>query len=114
MTDHPTQSLPHRKEDLMHTTKRYFLIAGALAPLAAALAGTAKAAEPSCGADLSLSQKNRRRALGYADVSSDPKRRCSLCTYFTAGDGGCGGCQMQGGSSVNASGTCNFFVAKPG
>jgi len=96
----------------MRTTKRGFLIASCLAPLAAVLAPSAKAAETACGADLSLSQKNRRRALGYVDASPDPKTKCSLCTYYTPGEGGCGTCQMQGGGAVSAGGLCKFFVAK--
>jgi hypothetical protein len=97
----------------MHTPRRQFLIACGLAPFAAALAGIAKAAEPACGGEVPLSQKNRRRTLGYLEESTQPQRRCGLCTYFTAGEGGCGTCQMLSGGAVNANGVCNYFVARP-
>lgn len=81
-------------------------------PLALGLAGRAEADQPGCGGTLSMSQQNRRRALGYVEVSGDEKRRCGLCTYFSGEDAGCGACQMLSGSLVSINAVCNSFVAR--
>jgi hypothetical protein len=82
-------------------------------PLALLVAGGAKAQAPTCydPAALPLSQKNRRRSLGYAEASSDPARHCSACSFFTAGDAGCGTCGLLGGP-VNAGGVCSSFAPR--
>jgi len=94
-------------ENLM-LNRRKLLILGSLLPMA--LPGIV-AAEPTCGGALSMSQKNRRRALGYLDVSNDPKRRCGLCSYFSEAEPGCGKCQMLSGGAVTNNSVCNSFVA---
>ncbi|HMO68502.1 MAG TPA: high-potential iron-sulfur protein [Novosphingobium sp.] len=84
--------------------------AGAAAPvLAAGGAAPASCADP---AVLPLSQRSRRRSLGYAEPGPDPARRCSGCAFFTAGEGDCGTCQMLTGGPVSAGGTCNSFARK--
>jgi hypothetical protein len=93
----------------MQGTRRKFIGGAVLAALLPSMARAA-AAEPNCGGELPLSQRNRRRALGYVDVSEDGRRQCGLCTYFAGTEGGCGACQMLSGSSVNARGACNSFV----
>lgn len=96
----------------MIPTRRRFLAAGAIASLAFGFGPAARAVAPSCGVDLPLTQKNRRRALGYLEASGDEKRRCRLCAFFSGEDGSCGACQMLSGSLVNANAVCNSFVAK--
>ena len=96
----------------MRSTRRIFVAAAVLAPLAA-LAGPATAADARCGGELPLSQKNRRRALSYVEPSGDAKRRCGLCTYFSAEAGPCGACQMLSGNLVSQDGLCNAFVPRP-
>jgi hypothetical protein len=104
--------LAERKEIHMSMPRRRFIAACCLVPVGAVLAQAAVAADAACGGAMSLSQRNRRRALNYLDVSADPARHCGLCTYFTAGEGGCGACQMLSGGAVNATGVCNSFTAK--
>lgn len=84
---------------------------GAAAPAlaAGAPAGPAACADP---AALPLSQRSRRRSLGYVEPAPDAARRCGGCAFFTAGEGGCGSCQMLTGGPVSASGTCNSFAPK--
>jgi hypothetical protein len=98
----------------MNPTRRNFVILAGMAPLALA-AGRALAAEAAAcydPASLPLSQKNRRRSLGYVDASLDPKRHCSACAFFTAGQGTCGYCQLLTGGPVNAGAVCNSFAPK--
>ena len=79
----------------------------------AALAQSAPAAcyDP---AALPLSQKTRRRSLGYTDASPDAAKRCGRCAFFIAGQGDCGGCQLLGAAPVSAAGVCNSFAPKAG
>lgn len=82
---------------------------------AAAACGQAGAQAPAICTDpasLSLSQRNRRRALGYVLPSADPQKHCSACTFFTASGGSCGSCQMLSGAAVEAMAACNSFARK--
>lgn len=103
----------------MDTSRRQFLTRAALGSLALAAAARASAAEPAPAtcvdpASLPLSQKNRRRSLGYVDNSADANRRCGVCAFYVAGQGGCGTCQILSGGPVSASGVCTSFARKPG
>jgi len=62
---------------------------------------------------LPLSQRSRRRSLGYLDVSSDPAKRCAGCSFFKNSAQGCGTCQMLSGGPVNAGAVCNSFAPAP-
>lgn len=93
--------------------RRHFLQIVGLAPLAL-LAGRAIAADaPACydPAALPLSQKSRRRSLGYLDRSVDPAKHCSLCSFFTASQPGCGTCSLLNGP-VTAESVCDSFAPK--
>jgi hypothetical protein len=95
------------------TTRRNFLAIAGTVPIA--LAGLATAAQAATCYDpnaLSLTQKSRRRALAYVDVSTDPKKKCELCSFFTAAEPGCGKCQLLSGGPVNAGGVCRSFAPK--
>lgn len=100
----------------MTRSRRNFLGLAAGAPLMLLAAGRARAADaPACydPATLPFSQKNRRRSLGYVDLSSDPGKRCSACAFFTAATpASCGTCQLLGGGPVRAEAVCNSFAAK--
>lgn len=100
----------------MELNRRNLLAAAALAPLGVFAARSSRAAEePACydAAGLTLSQRNRRRSLGYAEISGDPKKTCAGCAFFTAAaQGGCGTCQLLTGGPVNAGAVCNSFAAK--
>jgi hypothetical protein len=90
--------------------RRFLAFAAGSVPLALLAAGSAHAQAPACydPAGLPLSQKNRRRSLGYAEVSGDPAKHCSACSFFTAGETGCGTCGLLGGP-VNAGAVCSSF-----
>ncbi|MCB2076272.1 MAG: high-potential iron-sulfur protein [Novosphingobium sp.] len=89
--------------------RRSLLAIGLLAPFV--LTHTAKA-QTTCVGSLSMSDRNRRRALGYVEASKSRDRRCGLCTFFTATEGACGTCQMLSGQPVDAAAVCNSFVVK--
>jgi hypothetical protein len=97
----------------MTTSRRNFLGLAAAAPIAA-LAATSRAAGPAPAAcydpaTLPLSQKNRRRSLGYVEASTDPKKRFTAA----AANANCGTCQILTGGTVNAGSVCTSFAAKP-
>jgi hypothetical protein len=98
----------------MNVNRRRFLrfaaIAGATS--AAAITGAAQAAQCYDAATLPLSQKNRRRSLGYVEVTADQSRGCAGCAFFTSADAGCGKCAMLN-SIVAPGASCNSFVARP-
>ena len=60
------------------------------------------------GADVAL-----RKSVEYTDFSSDDKKTCRGCTFFKAGTGGCGTCQILSGR-VSTAGHCTTWSAKPG
>jgi High potential iron-sulfur protein len=100
----------------MTTTRRNFLgQTGILVGLACAVrGGGAVAADAACvdPATLPLSQRNRRRAIGYVEASTDPKKRCGICAFFKASSSGCGTCQLLSGGTVNSNGVCTSFAPK--
>lgn len=95
----------------MNRSRREFVGLAALSPLVVLGARGALAAcfDP---AALPLSQRNRRRALGYINPSPQSQRRCGLCNFFTAGATGCGTCQLLSGGPVEAGAVCNSFAPK--
>lgn len=97
----------------MKTTRRQ-LLGFAVAGVPVAIALGAAGARAACldPATLPLSQKNRRRSLGYVEAATDPARRCQGCAFFTPATDGCGKCQMLD-ATVNAGATCNSFVPRP-
>jgi len=97
----------------METSRRDILALAGIAPLML-LAGRAAAADTVCydPASLSLTQKNLRRSVAFVEVSTDPKRHCGLCAFFTAGKSNCGTCQIMSGSPVTAGGVCTSFAPK--
>ncbi len=98
----------------MERSRRQFLAIAGLAPVALLAASTARADTALCydpSAAL-LADKNRRRSLGYIDVSGDEKRRCGHCAFFTASQGTCGTCQLMTGAPVSAGAVCKSFAPK--
>jgi hypothetical protein len=96
------------------TNRRRFLGLAAATPLVAlGVASAARAQTAACYSPdaLPLSQKSRRRSLGYVETSGDPKKHCALCSFFTASQPACGSCTLLGGA-VNAGAVCNSFSAK--
>ncbi|MEO6717650.1 MAG: high-potential iron-sulfur protein [Novosphingobium sp.] len=101
----------------MNGSRRNFLALAAGAPLALLAASRTRAADaPACyyPATLPFTQKNRRRSLGYVEISTDAKKHCGACSFFTASTAsGCGTCQLLSGGPVRADAVCNSFAAKP-
>lgn len=87
------------------------LVATAI-PLAALGATSAWAAVCYDPASLPLSQKNRRRSIGFMEIATDPARRCAGCAFFTAAEEGCGKCLMLN-AAVNAGASCGSFAPRP-
>lgn len=98
----------------MNHDRRRFLAAAAVAvPVAAlGLGGIAHAAACYDPATLPASQKSRRRALAYVEVSPDPVKKCGACAFFTAKAAGCGACALLSGGPVDAGGVCRSFAPK--
>lgn len=100
----------------MSLSRRSLLGIAAVSPLAALASAGAFAADAAVCYDparLPLSQRNRRRSLGYVDVSATAGKNCAGCAFFTAASQpGCGTCQLLSGGPVNASGLCTSFGAK--
>lgn len=96
-----------------HRRRRFLAFAAASVPFAVLAHAGARAQAPACydPAALPLSQKNRRRSLGYAEASDDPARHCSICSFFTAGAAGCGTCGLLNGP-VNAGAVCASFAPR--
>jgi hypothetical protein len=95
----------------MTLDRRRFLTYAAIgAPVAALGAAGAKAAcyDP---AALPLSQRNRRRSLGYVEAATDPAKRCAGCAFFTANATDCGACALLN-AQVNAGASCSSFAAR--
>ncbi len=91
--------------------RRFLALAAAGAPLALLGIGTAQAAACYDPAALPLSQKNRRRSLGYVEASTDPAKRCAGCAFFTAGAADCGTCALLSGP-VDAGAVCSSFAPR--
>lgn len=100
----------------MPDSRRNFLAMAAIVPVAIFAAGSARAVDAACynPSALPLSQKNRRRSIGFEETSTNPKERCELCAFYTATKGDCGTCQMLSGGPVNAKGLCRSFAQKSG
>ena len=98
---------------MMTATRRNFLALAGSAPFAAlALGSAAQAAVCYDPNTLPLTQKNRRRSLGYVPVSTDPVKKCAGCAYFTATEPGCGKCTLMSGGPVDAPGVCRSFAPR--
>jgi hypothetical protein len=93
--------------------RRFLALAAVGVPFAALAVGSARAQTPACydPAALPLSQKNQRRSLGYVEVSTDPAKHCSGCSFFTAGTPDCGKCMLLN-APVNAGALCSSFAPK--
>jgi len=100
----------------MNNDRRGFLALAGLSPIVL-LGVRAAAAEPALCYDpaaLPLSQKSRRRSVGFLDKSNDAAKHCSICNFFTAAAPGCGTCTILGGGPVSIGSVCNSFARKAG
>lgn len=82
---------------------------------AAALQSAAAAAEPACfnPEALPASQKNMRNSLNFRIASSDPKKKCGSCAFFTPqGSAGCGVCTLLSGGPVLSGSVCDSWAPR--
>lgn len=63
-------------------------------------------------ATLPAGQKNMRKSIGFQEQSSDPKKHCATCTFFTAKGASCGTCALLSGGAVNPTSVCASWAAK--
>lgn len=101
----------------MDRSRRRFIAMAGFAPFALAAARSAHAGDSAAACydpnTLPLSQKSRRRSMGYVEASADPAKTCGGCAFFTAAQGTCGNCQLLTGGPVNAGAYCTSFAPKP-
>ena len=88
-----------------------------LAVAAPLLVATTKARAQDAAACVNLdalpaSQKSMRRSLGFKAQSTDPKKRCGTCAFFTAAAAGCGKCQLLSGGAVAQASVCDNWAGK--
>ena len=100
----------------MNKSRRNLVVAAAKIPLLLTVVGAvARAADESPCVDLDslpASQKSMRRSLGFKAASTDPKKRCGLCVFFTASASNCGTCGLLNGGAVTTSSVCDSWAAK--
>ncbi len=78
-------------------------------------AGAASAREVAACVDLDAlpaGQKSMRRSLGFKLETTDPRKRCGTCAFFTPGAGACGKCQLLSGGAVAATSICDNWTGK--
>jgi hypothetical protein len=78
-------------------------------------AGTSASAGGTVCANLSAmtdAEQGTRKALNYMEASPNPSQVCAGCSFFHAGGGTCGTCDMFSGGPVNSHGHCNSWSAK--
>lgn len=99
----------------MKATRRDVLLgAGTSSAVLFAAPALAATAEPACP-----DPKNpppaiaaQRRGLNYVEPSTNPKKRCGLCFWWTATSGGCGKCGLMGGNPTSMNGVCSSFAPR--
>ncbi len=103
-------------------TRRVFLARGGVAVGLAAVAPTILAA---CGKEeeglncasppgMTPDERAKRGQFNYLEAAADPARKCSACTFFSAGaqaTNACGPCTL-GLGAVNPNGTCDSFAPR--
>lgn len=100
----------------MNSSRRNLILMTLIAPLAGLVTRRANATDARCydPATLSLSQKSRRRTLGYVDKSTNATKRCDICAFYKKTTGECGSCDLLSGGAVAASGVCNSYASLKG
>lgn len=101
---------------VMPSSRRKFLALASATPFLALAPAALRAADALACYDpeaLPYAQKSRRRSLGYVELSTDPRKHCGACSFFTASaPAGCGTCQILSGGPVRAEAVCTSFAAK--
>jgi hypothetical protein len=62
---------------------------------------------------LTASEQSLRKSFNYVDKSQTPGETCSVCSFFTPGEGECGTCEIFTGGPASAGGRCDSWAAKP-
>lgn len=102
-------------------SRRAMLVGGLKAPVAGVLlfglagcGGGASAGGVVC-ADVSAmsdGDQSTRKAMNYTEAGSNPNEVCVGCSFFHAGGGTCGTCDMFSGGPVNSHGHCDSWNKK--
>jgi hypothetical protein len=61
-------------------------------------------------AGMPLSQRSRRRTIGYIDKTSGTSKRCGTCGFFKKTAGDCGSCDLLSGGPVSTGAVCNSYA----
>lgn len=62
---------------------------------------------------LTASEQSLRKSMNYVEKAPNPANSCSGCSFFTAGEGACGTCEIFTGGPANSGGHCDSWAAKP-
>ena len=62
---------------------------------------------------LTASEQSLRKSMNYVEASQKAGETCSVCSFFTPGEGSCGTCQNFTGGPANSGGRCDSWAAKP-
>ncbi len=62
---------------------------------------------------LTASEQSLRKSMNYVEKAPDAAKTCSACSFFTAGEGACGTCEIFTGGPANSGGHCDSWAAKP-
>jgi hypothetical protein len=62
---------------------------------------------------LTASEQSLRKSMNYAEKAPDATKTCSVCSFFTPGEGACGTCEIFTGGPANGGGHCDSWAAKP-
>lgn len=60
-----------------------------------------------------LPNAGMRRSLNFQAISTDPKKKCASCAFFTkTASGDCGKCAIFSGGPVSAQSVCDSWASK--
>lgn len=62
---------------------------------------------------LTASEQSLRKSMNYVEASQKAGETCSVCSFYTPGEGSCGVCEIFTGGPANAGGRCDSWAAKP-
>ena len=62
---------------------------------------------------LTASEQSLRKSMNYVEASQKAGETCSVCSFFTPGEGNCGTCEIFTGGPANSGGRCDSWAAKP-
>lgn len=108
------------RDDGVDGERRSLFALAAVAPLvllglgARAAGAAAPAPAPACYDPNALpaAQKSMRRTLNFKAESTDPKKKCGLCSFYKPPTANCGKCDLLTGGAVAAASVCDSFAPR--